>query len=136
MDSRDIRARIAEMEDARASGEQPADGPQRVGHGGSGEDDSWPWAFLFEGSLASAENSSPEGFAWEQWLSEGLSGFQKLLRGMGPDKEFWLHVRAAERELLLAMRVLIEARLRRFEEQANEEATRSPGLEHIEVEFE
>jgi hypothetical protein len=135
MESKDIRARIVELENAQSSRGQATDDPRRANQSGSGEDDSWPWAFLFEGSLKSPENSGPESFAWDQWLGEGLRGLQRFLRSMGPEEEFWLHMRAAERELLLACRVLIESRLRHLEQQGNEESTRSAGLEQIEVEF-
>lgn len=135
MDNKDIRARIAELEAALASRSQLSEDFQKASQKASREDDLWPWERLFDASFAPPEDNMPESFAWEQWLGEGLRGLQKLLRSLGPDEEFWLHMRAAERELLLACRVLVEARLRRLEQQGSEETTESAGLEHIEVEF-
>ena len=75
----------------------------------------------------------------------GLRTLRGYARAAGLDEEFWHHMRAAEREFLLAWRTLIDARLRRLEQRAEgaEAGAASRGSHHssgrqpeqIEVEF-
>lgn len=60
---------------------------------------------------------------WEDSLAAGLKGLRReLMGGMKdfPTKEFRLHTRAARREMLLALRSLIDRAIEKTEEQKEE----------------
>lgn len=123
MNSQDIRARIAEME---------AEAVQQAKASSNYEDDrdEMSWESLF-GAFG---DTGADDFALNDWLAEGLRGLRASLRSMGVNDEFWGHIRAAEREVLLAARVLIDTRLERLERSSrgNEATDR---LQNIDIEF-
>lgn len=143
MPSDDIRARIAEYE-AKAEAKAEAERLRRaetVRHASpaaapvdSDPDDPWerlfstPW--LDAASLAQADND----FSFNGWLAEGVRGLRASLRGAGLNDEFWGHIRGAERELLLAARVLIDNRLALVEAR-NKTAHAENHLQEIDIEF-
>ena len=53
---------------------------------------------------------------------------------MGVNDEFWGHLHAAEREVLLAARVLIDTRLERLE-RSSRDAENTDRLQDIDIEF-
>jgi len=124
MNSEDIRARIAELE---AEAERQANSNGRSHNEDDLNDLSWESLFgAFEGPGA-------DDFALNDWLAEGVRGLRAGLRGMGVNDEFWGHIHAAEREVLLAARVLIDTRLERLERSSRETTDR---LQNIDIEFE
>lgn len=130
MQSDDIRAQIAALE-AESERRQQAQTP-RADPGE--EPDPWqrlfdtPW---FDPDELAARRSEAE-FSLNAWLAEGLRGLRGGLRAVGLDDEFWGHIHGAERELLLAARALVDARLRRLERTP---PTPEARLQKIEVEF-
>lgn len=124
MNSQDIRARIAELEVEAA---QQADASSS-NHEDDRDEMSWESLFGAFGDTGS------DDFALNDWLAEGLRGLRASLRSMGVNDEFWGHIRAAEREVLLAARVLIDTRLERLERSSrgNEATDR---LQNIDIEF-
>ena len=58
-------------------------------------------------------------FAFEDWLAEGIKGFRGCYKKLSPHlpEEFRQHTQAAHREMLLAMRSLLDAAIERAEEQ-------------------
>ncbi len=129
MTSEAIRARIAQLEaeaEQRAQAEtgphsQPADGAD-------------PWQRLFDTPWIDPAGLEGDDFSLNGWLSEGLAGLRAYLRGAGLNDEFWLHLRGAERELLLAARALIDARLELVEARGRK-AGQSSRLQEIEIDF-
>lgn len=57
-----------------------------------------------------------EEFVFEDWVREGIRGFEKCTRTLVPH-EFRKHMNAATKEALLAYRSLIDAALERVEEK-------------------
>lgn len=94
-----------------------------------------PWEFLFDAVWPEPDLTDDAEFSPRRWLAEGRRGLHRYLCGLGLDDEFWGHLRAAERELLLAWRALIEARLRRLEKTADSDAPAPSRRQEIEVEF-
>lgn len=73
-------------------------------------------------------NEEAEGFVFEDWLAEGIkackAGFRK---GRGREflpEEFRAHLRASRKEMLLAVRSLIDAAIERTEEKPKKKATK------------
>lgn len=67
--------------------------------------------------------SEVQEFAFEEWLAEGVRGVRsKLCRPLLPE-EFRAHCRAAQKEMLLAVRSLFDAAIERLE-QPPKNATR------------
>jgi hypothetical protein len=67
-------------------------------------------------------------FVFEDWLAEGIRACKAGLR-KGRDKEFWPeefrgHLRASRKEMLLAMRSLIDAAIERTEEKPKKKTTK------------
>ena len=62
-----------------------------------------------------AEHKHDE-FVFENWLREGLRGFEQCTKGLFSE-DFCKHMKAARRETLLAYRSLIDAALERVEEK-------------------
>ena len=93
-------------------------------------DDELSWDTLF--GLA-ADTAAGADFSLEGWLAEGLRGLRGVMRSAGLNDEFWGHVRGAERELLLACRVLIDTRLERLEPKPP--AGETSRLQRIEIDF-
>lgn len=125
MNSQDIRTRIAELE-AEAARQAASNGRNR-----SEEDaDDLSWESLF-GAFG---DSGADDFALNDWLAEGLRGLRAGLRGVGVNDEFWSHMRAAEREVLLAARVLIDTRLERLERSKGGSDT-TDRLQNIDIDF-
>ena len=67
-------------------------------------------------------------------MAEGLRGLRGFVRGAGLNDEFWLHLRGAERELLLAARALIDARLELVKARGRK-AEQASRLQEIEIDF-
>lgn len=124
MNSQDIRARIAELE------AEAAQQPDASSSNHEGDLDDMSWESLF-GAFG---NSGADDFALNDWLAEGVRGLRAGLRGMGVNDEFWGHIRAAEREVLLAARVLIDTRLERLERSSRGSET-TERLQDIDIEF-
>ena len=135
MTSDEIRARIADLEAEAERRAQPAAGRNRSGApkmaAASADDD--PWDSLFDAALLGGAGLDGAEFSLNRWLAEGLTGLRSSLRGMGLNDEFWGHLRGAERELLLAVRTLVDARLERVDEASRKPAEVSR-LQEIEIE--
>jgi hypothetical protein len=61
-----------------------------------------------------------EDFDLEDWLEEGREGLRDVLRRKRREvlpSEFRRHTRAARREMLLAVRSLLDSAIQRFEEE-------------------
>ena len=58
-------------------------------------------------------------FAFEDWLAEGIKGFRGGYKKLSPHlpEEFRQHTQSARREMLLAMRSLLDAAIERAEEE-------------------
>ena len=97
------------------------------------DSDAWPLTFLFQEALPGSD--AADDFSLYAWLFEGLRGLRSYARQAGLDEEFWQHMRAAEREFLLAWRSLIDARLRRLERQGQPDDAASQRLQPIEIDF-
>jgi hypothetical protein len=64
-------------------------------------------------------------FVFEDWLAEGVKGLRSCLKGEKVlPKEFAEHTRAAHKEMLLAMRSLLDAAIQRAEEKPKRRATK------------
>jgi hypothetical protein len=73
-------------------------------------------------------NEEAKEFVFEDWLAEGIrackSGFRK---GRGKEflpEEFRAHLRTSRKEMLLAMRSLIDAAIERAEEKPRKKTTK------------
>ena len=138
MNSEEIRARIAELEaeaEQRAQTEAPRHGRPGASSADGSNSDGDPWDFLFDAALRAGDGLGPDGFSLNSWLADGLFGLRGALRGLGVNDEFRGHLRAAERELLLACRVLIDTRLERLDPEADGAET-SSRLQSIDIDFE
>jgi len=62
-------------------------------------------------------------FALEDWLAEGIKGCRASYKKLSPHlpEEFRQHTQAAHREMLLAMRSLLNVAIERAEEQPEPE---------------
>ena len=58
-------------------------------------------------------------FVFEDWLAEGIKGFRTRRKKLSPHltEEFRQHTQTARREMLLAMRSLLDAAIERAEEK-------------------
>ncbi len=58
-------------------------------------------------------------FVFEDWLAEGIKGFRACRKKLSPHltEEFRQHTQTARREMLLAMRSLLDAAIERAEEK-------------------
>ncbi len=65
------------------------------------------------------EDIHAEEFAFEDWLAQGIKGFRGGYKKLSPHlpEEFRQHTQAAHREMLLAMRSLLDAAIERAEEK-------------------
>jgi len=65
------------------------------------------------------EGIHAEEFAFEDWLAEGIKGFRMGCKQLSPHltDEFRQHTQAARREMLLAMRSLLDAAIKSTEEK-------------------
>lgn len=65
-------------------------------------------------------------FDFEEWLAEGIKGFRAKCKELRPffPEEFRQHTKAARREMLLAMRSLIDAAIACTEEKPKKKATK------------
>jgi hypothetical protein len=135
MTSDDIRARIAQLE-AEAELRAQAEAAQRSRPAGqaSPDDDADPWQRLFDTPWIDPASLEGDDFSLNGWLAEGLRGLKTYLRGAGLNDEFWLHLRGAERELLLAARALIDARLELVEARGRK-AEPASRLQEIDIDF-
>ena len=137
MNSEEIRARIAELEaeaEQRSQTEPPRRGRTGASAASGSSSDGDPWDFLFDAALRSSDGLGPDGFSLSSWLADGLLGLRGALRGLGVNDEFRGHLRASERELLLACRVLIDTRLERLDPEADSAETPSR-LQSIDIDF-
>jgi hypothetical protein len=60
---------------------------------------------------------------WEDHLAAGLKGLRREMKGSMkdfPTKEFQMHTRAARREMLLALRSLVDKAIEKAEEKPEE----------------
>ncbi len=68
------------------------------------------------------EETRQEEFDLENWLKEGAAGLRRSLRCSPPapriPDEFKAHTRAARKEMLLAVRSLLDSAIRELEETA------------------
>jgi hypothetical protein len=128
MPSESIRARIAALEVETEQRAQAA-----AGHRSQRSSDDDPWQRLFDTPWIDPA-SLDDDFSFNDWLTDGLRGFKGYLRGAGLNDEFWLHIRGAERELLLAARALIDARLELVEARGRQ-AEQASRLQEIEIDF-
>lgn len=139
MSSEEIRARIAALEAESEAEEQARAAHHR--NGGPAKDNDlwqdvlWSWDRMLRTRPGSPDQDTQEGFSMDTWLAEGLRGIRSILRDAGVDQEFWGHMRAAEREFLLAWRCLIDARLRRWEERAASHPPNPQQRQDIEIDF-
>lgn len=129
MTSEDIRARIAQLE---AEAEQRAQA--EAGRRSQPADDADPWQRLFDTPWLDPASLESDDFSLNGWLAEGVRGLKAYLRGAGLNDEFWTHIRGAERELLLAARALIDARLELVEARSRK-AEQPSRLQEIEIDF-
>jgi hypothetical protein len=129
MTSEEIRARIAQLE-AEAEQRAQAEANRRS----QPADDADPWQHLFDTPWIDPAGLEGDDFSLNGWLAEGLRGLKGYLRGAGLNDEFWLHLRGAERELLLAARALIDARLELVEARGRK-AEQGSRLQEIEIDF-
>ncbi len=65
-------------------------------------------------------------FVFEDWLAEGIKGFRGCYKKIAPHlpEEFRQHTQSARREMLLAMRSLIDAAIESTEEKPKKRATK------------
>lgn len=67
-------------------------------------------------------------FVFEDWLAEGIRACKaRFRRGLGKEllpEEFRTHLRAARKEMLLAVRSLIDAAIERTEEKPKQKTTK------------
>jgi len=73
-------------------------------------------------------NEEAKEFVFEDWLAEGTKAFKAGFRkgrgkGLLPE-EFRAHLRASRKEMLLAMRSLIDAAIERVEEKPKRKTTK------------
>jgi hypothetical protein len=68
-----------------------------------------------------------KGFVFEDWLAEGMrackAGFRKRRGKEFLPEEFRAHLKTARKEMLLAMRSLIDAAIERVEEKPTKKKT-------------
>jgi hypothetical protein len=66
-----------------------------------------------------AETEEKE-FELEDWLNQGINGLRRMLKCKPPilPEEFKAHTRAARKEMLLAVRSLLDTAIRDLEEAA------------------
>ncbi len=135
MTSDDIRARIAQLE-AEAEQRAQADAARRARPAGQAapDDNADPWQRLFDTPWLDPASLEGDDFSLNGWLAEGLRGLRSFVRGAGLNDEFWLHMRGAERELLLAARALIDARLELVEARGRK-AEQASRLQEIDIDF-
>jgi hypothetical protein len=65
-------------------------------------------------------------FDLEDWLAEGVKGFRATCKELRPflPEEFRQHTKAARREMLMAMRSLLDAAIACTEEKPKKKATK------------
>jgi hypothetical protein len=65
-------------------------------------------------------------FVFEDWLAEGIKGFRGNCQKLSPHlpEEFRQHTQTARREMLLAMRSLLDAAIECTEEKPKRKATK------------
>ncbi len=65
-------------------------------------------------------------FNFEDWLAEGVKGLRAKYKELRPflPEEFRQHSKAARREMLLAMRSLLDAAIERTEEKPKKKASK------------
>lgn len=74
-------------------------------------------------------NEEAKEFVFEDWLADGIKAFKAgFRRGAGKGRkfvpeEFRAHLRASRKEMLLAMRSLIDAAIERTEEKPRSKKT-------------
>ncbi len=67
-----------------------------------------------------AEVKPEREMSWEDHLAEAVKGFRREWRaGMLPE-EFWSHQRAARREMLMAWRSLLDAKIAKIDKAEKE----------------
>jgi hypothetical protein len=74
--------------------------------------------------MAVKEKEEKQEFVFEDWLSEGIKGFKGAWRKSFLPDEFHAHARASRKEMLLAVRSLIDATIEHLEEQPRKKATK------------
>jgi hypothetical protein len=73
-------------------------------------------------------NEEAKEFVFEDWLAEGIkackAGFQKSTGKEFLPEEFRAHLKASRKEMLLAVRSLIDAAIERTEEKPKKKTTK------------
>ena len=73
-------------------------------------------------------NEEAKEFVFEDWVAEGIrackAGFQKSAGQECLPEEFRAHLRASRKEMLLAVRSLIDAAIERTEEKPKKKTTK------------
>ncbi len=67
-----------------------------------------------------AETESKQELSWENHLEAAIKGLRREWRTHLLPEEFWMHQRAARREMLLSWRSLLDARITRLEQAEKE----------------
>ncbi len=134
MTSDEIRARIAALEAEAELNAQAEAGQRHRSSTARPADDPDPWQRLFDATWIDPATLDDDDISFNGWLSEGLRGLKAYLRSAGLSDEFWLHMRGAERELLLAARALIDARLELVDARGRK-AEQASRLQEIEIDF-
>lgn len=73
------------------------------------------------------KKTKAEEFDMEEWLDEGIQGLRRTLKGKRPQilpEQFKKHTRAARKEMLLAVRSLLDAAIEELEGEAPKKATK------------
>jgi hypothetical protein len=70
-------------------------------------------------------------FVFEDWLAEGSKGFRACCKEYSPflSEEFRQHTKAARREMLLAMRSLLDAAIEHTEEKEEKPKRKATKIE-------
>ncbi|MCL4487914.1 MAG: hypothetical protein M1132_08845 [Chloroflexi bacterium] len=79
-----------------------------------------------------AEVKTEQEMSWEDHLAAAVKGLRREWRAQVLPSEFWSHRRAAHREMLMACRSLLDARISKLE--AEEEEKSAPKQSRIVVE--
>lgn len=134
----DIRARIAEYE-IEMERRREAEVARRMSAASAAATEDDPWQHLFNTPWIEPDDSAKAvrngaEFSLSAWLTDGLRGLRSWLPATAPGTEFWQHLHGAERELLLAVRVLVDNRLTLMEAR-NKPVMDADRLQEIEIEF-
>jgi len=76
--------------------------------------------------MAEEKGKKEKEFVFEEWLAEGIRGVRRRCKELRPSlpEEFRQHTKAARREMLLAIRSLLDAAIECTEEKPKKKATK------------